>query len=78
MRSCCAASIALLLAFAAPSVYAESPAIRGLDTSVPPMRALIERYSADQATLGSVYTDSNSPSTRERWAAFYRDNRARL
>jgi uncharacterized protein (DUF885 family) len=78
MRSCCAASIALLLAFAAPSVYAESPAIRGLDTSVPPMRALIERYSADQATLGSVYTDSNSPSTRERWAAFYRDNRAML
>jgi uncharacterized protein (DUF885 family) len=42
------------------------------------MRALIERYSADQATLASVYTDPYSPATRERMTAFYRDNRALL
>jgi len=49
-----------------------------LDASVPPMRALIERFSADQATLDSVYADSLSPATRARKAAFYRDNRAQL
>jgi uncharacterized protein (DUF885 family) len=42
------------------------------------MRALIERYSADQATLASVYTDPLAPATRERMAAFLRDNRALL
>src|SRR5580700_3655908 len=49
-----------------------------LDASVPPMRALIERYNADHDTIASVYTDPYSPSTRERWAAFYKDNRAAL
>jgi len=42
------------------------------------MRALIERFSADQATLQSVYTDPLAPATRERMVAFYRDNRAQL
>jgi hypothetical protein len=49
-----------------------------LDASVPPMRALIERYSADHDTLASVYTDPYAPSTRERWAGFYKENRAQL
>jgi uncharacterized protein (DUF885 family) len=55
-----------------------SSAPASLDTSVSPMRALIERYSADQATLASVYTDNNAPATRERMADFYRGNRAEL
>jgi uncharacterized protein (DUF885 family) len=42
------------------------------------MRALIERFSADQATLQSVYTDPLAPAARERMAAFYRENRALL
>jgi len=49
-----------------------------VDPSVPPMRALIERFSADQATLDSVYADPLSPATRARKAAFYRDNRSLL
>jgi len=42
------------------------------------MRAIIERYSADQNTLASVYTDPYSPATRERWAGFYKEGRAAL
>jgi uncharacterized protein (DUF885 family) len=42
------------------------------------MRALIERYNADHRTLRSVYTDPYAPSTRERWAAFYKANREAL
>lgn len=49
-----------------------------VDSSVPAMRAIIERYNADQSTIASVYTDSNSPATRERWAEFYKANRAAL
>jgi uncharacterized protein (DUF885 family) len=49
-----------------------------LDPSVPPMRALIERFTADQATLDSVYADPLAPATRARKAAFYRDNRTQL
>jgi hypothetical protein len=63
------------------AIYATLPASTqdgALDSSVPPMRALIERYSADQATLASVYTDPFSPSTRDRMAAFVRDNRSQL
>jgi len=67
----------LLLGLAAlPALAAEGPA--ALDPSVPPMRALIERFSADQATLDSVYADPLSPATRARKSAFYRDNRALL
>lgn len=35
-----------------------------------PVEALIERYTADQDTLASVYTDPLSPSTRDRMARF--------
>jgi len=42
------------------------------------MRALIERYIADHDTIASVYTDPYSPATRERWAAFYKQNRAAM
>ena len=69
------ASVLLFVALAA-AVAAQGPS--GLDPSVPPMRALIERFSADQATLQSVYADPLAPATRERMAAFYRDNRAQL
>jgi hypothetical protein len=57
----------LVAATAIPAQDSGSP-----DPSVPPMRTLIERYSADQATLTSVYADSLAPATRERMAAFYR------
>jgi uncharacterized protein (DUF885 family) len=42
------------------------------------MRALIERFSADQATLQSVYTDPLAPATRARSTTFYREQRALL
>ncbi len=64
-----------LVAFAA-ALAAQSTT--SLDPSVPPMRALIERFSADQATLQSVYTDPVAPVTRERMDAFLRDNRTQL
>lgn len=77
MRFSRTTSLILLLGLAAlPAIVAASPA--ALDPSVPPMRALIERFSADQATLDSVYVDSLSPATRARKATFYRDNRALL
>jgi uncharacterized protein (DUF885 family) len=77
MRSRYAALPLLLLALAAaPTIVAQAPG--PLDPSVPPMRALIERYSADHDTLTSVYSDPYAPATRERMAAFYRDNRALL
>ncbi len=72
-------SVLLLLLFAlaaASQIAAQSPA--ALDPSVPPMRALIERYSADHDTLVSVYADPLAPAARERAATFYRDNRAQL
>ena len=77
MRFCRTASLLLMVALAmAPTIVAQSTG--ALDSSVPPMRALIERFTADQATLASVYTDPLAPATRERMAAFYRENRALL
>ncbi len=75
-------TVALLL----PGVFAAFPAGQAqpstgsgaLDTSVSPIRALIERYAADDDTLTSVYTDPYSPARREREAAFVRENRAAL
>ncbi|HEY1254906.1 MAG TPA: DUF885 family protein [Terracidiphilus sp.] len=69
------ASVLLLVAITGAI---DAQASSNLDPSVPPMRALIERFSADQATLQSVYTDPLAPATRERMVAFYRDNRAQL
>ena len=72
-------TVSLLLVFGlsiASASVAETTV--ALDPSVSPMRALIERFSADQTTLDSVYTDPLSPATRARKAAFYRDNRAQL
>lgn len=69
-------AFAFLLVALAASVAAQPPS--GLDPSVPPMRALIERFSADQATLQSVYADPLASATRERMAAFLRENRAQL
>ena len=63
------------LLLGAPFLAAQNAA---LDISVPPMRAVIERYTADHETIAGVYTDSNSPASRERWAAFYKENRAAL
>jgi hypothetical protein len=77
MRPCRIASLVLLLSFTVVRAIVAQPSA-ALDPSVPPMRALIERYSADQATLASVYTDPLAPATRERMAAFLRDNRALL
>ncbi|MFZ1086693.1 MAG: DUF885 family protein [Terracidiphilus sp.] len=77
MRLTRSASVLRLLALAAVSAVAAQPSST-LDPSVPPMRALIERFSADQATLQSVYADPLLPTTRERMAAFYQDNRAQL
>jgi hypothetical protein len=77
MRFCRTASLLLLAALAmAPAIVAHSTST--LDSSVPPMRALIERFTADQATLVSVYADPLAPATRERMAVFYRENRAQL
>ncbi|MGA3344849.1 MAG: DUF885 family protein [Terracidiphilus sp.] len=77
MRFRCTAFLSLLLGLsAAPACAAETP--NALDPSVPPMRALIERFSADQATLESVYSDPLSPAARARKSAFFRDNRALL
>ena len=77
MRFCRTASLLLLAALAmVPAIVAQSTS--ALDSSVPPMRALIERFTADQATLVSVYTDPLAPATRERMAAFYHENRAQL
>lgn len=67
---------ALLFVALAAAVAAQGPS--GLDPSVPPMRALIERFSADQATLQSVYADPLAPATRERMTAFLRDSRVQL
>lgn len=69
-------SLVLLALIIAPAILAQAPGV--LDASVPPMRGLIERYTADHDTLASVYTDPLAPATRERWAVFYRDNRAQL
>ncbi|MGA9071719.1 MAG: DUF885 family protein [Terracidiphilus sp.] len=69
------ASLLLLSVLAIP---ATAQGFSGLDSSVQPARALIERFSADLATLQSVYADPLAPATRERMAAFYRDNRAQL
>jgi uncharacterized protein (DUF885 family) len=77
MRFIRSASVILLVSLATMSATAAQPS-SGLDPSVPPMRALIERFSGDQATLQSVYTDSLAPATRERMAAFIRDSRAFL
>ncbi len=71
------ASLILLLCLSAEAAIA-TEGTAALDTSVPPMRALIERFTADQTTLDSVYTDPLSPATRARKSAFYRDNRALL
>ncbi|MGB6686622.1 MAG: DUF885 family protein [Terracidiphilus sp.] len=72
-------SAILVAPIAATPMHArQSTGPGALDASVPPMRALIERYNADRETLASVYTDPYAPSTRERWAAFYRENRAAL
>ncbi|MGO9777261.1 MAG: DUF885 family protein [Terracidiphilus sp.] len=77
MRFSRTASLLILAALAAtPALAAPGPS--ALDPSVPPMRALIERYSADQATLQSVYADPLAPSARARSAAFYREQRALL
>lgn len=80
MRCISSSALLLLTALAGvPATHAQQPAGSGaLDNSVSPMRALIERYSADHDTLASVYTDPYSPATRERWAAFYGENRAAL
>ncbi len=69
------ASVLLLVALAAAAAAQPS---NGLDPSVPPMRALIERFTADQATLQSVYADPLAPASRERMAAFLRESRAQL
>ncbi|MGB8259095.1 MAG: DUF885 family protein [Terracidiphilus sp.] len=66
-------SFFFLAAFLAP---AQTP--HALDPSVPPARALIERFSADQYTLSTVYPDALNPASAERAAAFFRDNRAAL
>ena len=71
-----AALIFLAASAAAAAAAYQGPS--GLDPSVPPMRAIIERFSDDQATLASVYADPYDPATRERMAGFYRDNRALL
>jgi hypothetical protein len=68
--------VALVFSTPTPAQAHAQPAT--LDTSLPPMRALIERYSADQNTLSTVYTDPDSPSTRERWTSFYKEGRASL
>jgi uncharacterized protein (DUF885 family) len=70
----------LIACFAVPFALVNLPGTisaqsGALDASVPPMRALIKRYNADHDTLASVYTDPYSPATRERWAAFYKQNR---
>jgi uncharacterized protein (DUF885 family) len=75
MRFAHSVFVILLVALAASAAAQPSSS---LDSSVPPMRALIERFSADQATLQSVYTDPLAPATRERMASFYRENRAQL
>jgi len=77
MRNSQTASLILLIEISVVlACAAEAPV--SLDSSVPPMRALIERFSADQATLDSVYADPLSPATRARKSAFYSDNRAQL
>lgn len=55
----------LLLAALPAAAAAQSPA-----AGTSPVQALIERYSADQSTLNSVYTDPFSPSTRARMSRF--------
>jgi hypothetical protein len=77
MRFSRTASLLLSAALAAvPAIAAHGSS--ALDPSVPPMRALIERFSADQATLLSVYADPLAPVTRTRNSAFYREQRALL
>jgi len=80
MRFHRAASLILLFGLTTmPAIAAEGPGtFSPLDPSVPPVRALIERFSADQTTLDSVYADPLSPATRARKSAFYRDNRGLL
>jgi len=50
----------------APARTASKPQTSASD----PVQTLIERYSADRDTLGSVYTDPFSPTTRDRMARF--------
>jgi len=69
-------SIAVLAALI--PVWAQTPQSGALDASVPAMRALIERYNTDRDTIASVYTDPTSSSTRERQAAFFKENRTEL
>jgi uncharacterized protein (DUF885 family) len=77
MRFHSAASLILLLGLSVAPACAAGTSVP-LDPSVPPMRALIERFTTDQATLDGVYADPLSPATRARKAAFYHDNRALL
>ena len=77
MRFSRTAALLLLATLAATPVLAAQGS-SALDPSVPPMRALIERFSADQATLLSVYADPLAPAARARNAAFYREQHALL
>jgi len=80
MRVCRILPVAFLstsiVAVAAPPAPAAKPDT--LDASVPAMRALIERYSADHETLSTVYTDPHAPATFARWDAFLKANRSAL
>ena len=42
------------------------------------MQTLIERYSADNDTLASVYSDPLAPSARERMRRFFAESRQQL
>ena len=67
---CCA----LLLSSLPGVLLAAVPASSGL----PPLQALIERYSADRNLLTTVYSDPLAPSSRERLALFHREWRNKL
>jgi hypothetical protein len=76
MRSLWLVPLFLLVAQAgADAAQAQPQSASPLDNSVSPMRAVIERYSADHDTLVSVYTDPYAPATHERMAGFYREQR---
>lgn len=67
---------AALFAILVLSCAAQSP--HAIDPSVPAPRALIERFSADQYTLSTVYQNPHNPAALDRTEAFLKANRAAL
>lgn len=70
--------VAIPLCVSASLLPAATPTAPASAAESSTMSTLIERYSADHDTLASVYTDPFSPTTRDRMARFFADQRQQL